>query len=189
MTRLDALQILDELKNSENMKKHGLAAGFVMSALYGYFQKKGEKPELTRDDWEIVGLLHDADYEITGKLLELHTEETTKKLKTKNVSNVIINAIRSHCDKAPRNTLIAKSIYSCDELTGLIVAAALVRPEKKLRSLSKDSVLRKFKDKSFAAGVNRDQIKTSESELKIPLDEFIALNLGAMQENSEELGL
>lgn len=189
MTKEDALKLLEDLKNSANMVKHGLAAGFAMAAFYGYFQNRGDKPELTEQDWLTVGFLHDADYEITNKSLELHTEETTKKLKEKNINQIVIDAIRGHCDKELRKTLIAKSIYACDELTGLIVAAALVQPEQKLKSVGTESVMKKFKDKSFAAGANRGQILTCETELKIPLAEFIEINLNAMQDRSEELGL
>lgn len=189
MTRNDALKILDELGNSPNMKNHGLAAGFAMSALYDFFLKENKKPELAKEDWEIVGMLHDADYEKTNKSLELHTEETTKKLKESNASQVVIDAIRGHCDKEERQTLIAKSIYASDELTGLIVACALVQPDKKLSSVSVESVLKKFKDKSFAAGASRDQIKSCETELNIPLAEFVKLTLKAMQNKSSEIGL
>ena len=189
MTREDALKILDELKNSPNMKKHGLGLGFTMAELFDYFEKKNKKPELTKNDWEIVGLLHDADYEITNKSLELHTEETTKKLKEIGAEQIIIDAIRGHCDKEPRKTLMAKSVYAADELTGLIVACALVQPEKKLATVTKESVLKKFKDKSFAANVNRDQIKTCETELNISLEKFVEMVLKSMQEKSDELGL
>lgn len=192
MTRDNALKILDELKNSPNMAKHGLAVGFTMAAFYDYFKSKNpapDGPEMTKDDWEVVGILHDADYEITNKSLELHTEETTKKLKAIGADQKIIDAIRGHCDKEPRVTLMAKSVYAADELTGLIVAAALVQPHKKLASVTVESVLRKFKDKYFAAGANRDQIKTCATELQISLEEFIGLTLKAMQDHSEELGL
>jgi len=189
MTRDEALGILDELKNSQNMVKHGLAVGFAMAELYVFFKKGGRSPEMEKDDWEVVGILHDADYEITGKFLEKHTEETTKKLKEIDADSQIIDAIRGHCDKAERKTLMAKAVYAADELTGLIVAAALVRPDKKLASLTKESVLKRFGEKSFAAGANRDQIKTCETELKIPIEEFVTLTLKAMQNHSEELGL
>lgn len=196
MTRDDAIKILYELENSPNMKNHGLAVGFAMAQLYDYFKKNDKNlpaarqgPQLTKEDWEIVGILHDADYEITNKSLELHTEETTKKLQTIGADKLIIDAIRGHCDKEPRATLMAKSVYAADELTGLIVAVALVQPDKKLRSVSLDSVLRKFKDKYFAKGANRDQIITCETELGIPLNEFVEITLRAMQANSDELGL
>ena len=189
MTRQDALKILDDLKNSPNMKKHGLTVGFAMSALYDYLKNQNKNPEMTQEDWQIVGILHDADYEITGKSLEKHTDETVKKLQEAGVDQQVLDAIRGHCDKAERTTLMAKSVYAVDELTGLIVAAALVQPDKKLKSVTVDSVLRKLKDKSFAAGVNRDQIKTCETELNIPFEEFVSLTLKAMQDHSTELDL
>jgi hypothetical protein len=189
MTKDDALKILDKLGNSRNMLNHGKASGFAMAALYDFFKSKNQNSELSKSDWEIVGLLHDADYERTNKSLELHTEETTKLLKEAGANQAVIDAIRGHCDKSPRNTLIAKSIYAADELTGLIVACTLVQPDKKLKSVTVESVLRKFKDKSFAASANRDQIKTCETELVIPLEEFTSITLKSMQEKSEELGL
>ncbi len=189
MTRAQALEILEELKNSPNMVKHELAVGFTMAALYDYLKSSGKDPEMTRDDWEIVGIMHDADYEITGKSLELHTEETTKKLKETDADQMIVDAVRGHCDKAPRNTLMAKAVYAVDELTGLIVAAALVRPDKKLEGLTIQSVMKRFRETSFAKGANRDQIKTCQTELDIPLEEFVSITLKAMQENSKDLGL
>lgn len=188
MSRDEALTILDELKNSPNMMKHGLGVGFAMAALYDHFRLANRKPELDRISWEIVGILHDADYEITNKSQDLHTEETTKKLRSLGADQLIINAIRGHCDKEPRKTLMAKSVYAADELTGLIVACALVQPGKKLNSVTSESVLKKFKDKSFAKGASRDQIKTCEKELNIPLEKFITLSLTAMKEKSDELG-
>ena len=191
ITRENALKILEDLKNSPNMVKHALACGFAMRDLCNKLSSQSSQPSQPSDPsiWEIVGLLHDADYEITNKSLDLHTEETTKKLKEINADEQIIDAIRGHCDKADRKTLMAKSIYAVDELTGLIVACALVQPDKKLSSVSVESVLRKFKDKSFAAGANRDQIKTCETELIIPLQEFVLITLNAMQEKSGELEL
>ncbi len=189
MTREGALKILDELKNSPNMKKHALAVGCTMTALYEYFKSKGQNPEIEKTDWEIIGLLHDADYELTNKSLEAHTEETTKKLKEEKVDQLVIDAIRGHCDKAPRDSLVSKAVYAADELSGLIVACALVQPDKKLKSVSVQSVLKKFKDKSFAAGANRDQIKTCEKELDIKLEDFTNIVLMTMQNHAEELGL
>lgn len=189
MTKSDAIKILEELGNSKNMNNHGMAAGFAMAALYDYLKTADKKPELTKENWEIVGMLHDADYEATNKSLDLHTEETTKLLNKLDVNKMVIEAIRGHCGKEERKTLMAKSIYACDELTGLIVACALVQPEKKLKSVTVKSILKKFKNKSFAAGANRDQIKTCETELNIPLEEFIRITLKAMQVKSDELGL
>lgn len=189
MNRTGAIEILNKLENSKGMVNHGKVAGFAMAALFDFLKSENKNPELSKEEWETVGLLHDADYEKTNKSLDLHTEETTKLLKKIGVDKLVIDAIRGHCDKEERNTLLAKSIYACDELTGLIVACALVRPEKKLSSVTVESVLRKFKNRSFAAGANRDQIKTCETELNIPLEKFTSIVLSAMQEKSDELGL
>jgi len=171
------------------MVNHAKACGYSMATLFDYFNKSGKNPELDKNSWGIVGLLHDADYEATDKSLQKHTDLTTEKLKEIDTDQIIIDAIRGHCDKAERNTLIAKSIYAADELTGLIVACALVQPEKKLSTVTVKSVLKKFKDKSFAAGANRGQIKTCETELNIPLREFIEMILKSMQEKSNNLEL
>lgn len=189
MTKDDALKILDELKNSPNMIKHELAVGFAMAALYDYLKSKGKEVEMTKDDWEIVGIMHDADYEITNKSLDLHTEETTKKLKEINADQLIIDAVRGHCDKAERTTLMSKAVYAVDELTGLIVAATLVRPDKRLEGLTVESVMKRFKEPSFAKGASRDQIKTCETELEVPLEEFVTITLKAMQNHAADLGL
>lgn len=187
MTRKQALEILTELGNSPNMLKHALACEAAMKTLHPKLAIN--QNSLTEEDWGIVGLLHDADYEATGKSLETHTDKVTEKLKTLNVKQEIIDAIRGHCDKAPRDTLAAKAIFALDELTGLIVAVALVMPDKKLSSVSVESVLKKFSEPRFAAGANREQIKTCETELKIPLPNFIEITLKSIQEISDDLGL
>lgn len=182
MTRDQALTILRELGNSPNMLKHAFACEAAMKVLARRLEPNKEK------EWGLVGLFHDADYEATDKSLERHTDMTTEKLKALNSPHDIIDAIRGHCDKAPRETLMAKAIYAVDELTGLIVAAALVHPEK-LTGLTVDSVARRFNESSFAKGVNREQIKTCEGDLGIQLNEFMGITLGAMQGESEALGL
>lgn len=187
ITRETALRILEELGNSPNMVKHALACEVAMFALH---QKLvSNQNGLAKEDWGIVGLLHDADYEATGKSLETHTDKVCEKLKSLEAKQEIINAIAGHCDKALRETAAAKAIYAADELTGLIVATALVMPGKKLSEVSKESILKKFKDPSFAKGANRDQIKTCEQELGIPLPEFVEIVLKSMQKASNELGL
>ncbi|OGY27027.1 MAG: hypothetical protein A2Z11_02015 [Candidatus Woykebacteria bacterium RBG_16_43_9] len=186
MSRSEALKIVDDLVKSPNIKKHLLAAEAAMA---GLARELRVKENFDEEDWGIVGLLHDADYEVTNKSLELHTEETTKKLKEVGAPQEIIDAVRGHADKEPRSTMMAKAIYAADELTGLIVAAAMVRPDKKLEGLTTESVLKRFKDPAFAKGANRDQIKTCETELGTPLPEFTEIVLNAMKGISKELGL
>ena len=189
MTKQEALKILEGFGNSPNMIKHALACGFVMRALCLKLITQPSELKTVEDQWEIVGFLHDADYEATDKDLQKHTSLIIEKLKKNGVSREVTDAIRGHFDKSYQKTLMAKAIYACDELTGLIVACALVQPDKKLKSVTTKSVLKKFKDSSFARGAHRDQIKTCQSELHIPLEEFISLSLKAMQDHASELGL
>ncbi len=188
MNREEALKIVEELVKSPNIRKHCLAAEAAMAALHDYFDEKGKVNTGSREDWGVVGLLHDADYEATDKDLEKHTDLTVEKIDGK-VSQEVIDAVRGHADKVERKTLIAKAIFAADELTGLIVAAALVRPDKKLEGLTADSVLKRFKEPAFARGANRDQIKTCEKELRIPLAEFTEIVLNSMKGISGDLGL
>lgn len=188
MIREEAIKVVDELVKNANIRKHLLAAEAAMVTLYDYFEKKGQVDAGSIKDWGIVGLLHDADYEVTDKDLEKHTDLVSEKIDGR-ASQEVVEAIRGHCDKAPRNKLMAKAIYAADELTGLIVAAALVRPDKQLEGLTPESVLKRFKEPAFARGANRDQIKTCESELSIPLREFTEVVLNSMKKISKDLGL
>jgi len=183
MTRKEAIRIVDELVKSENIRKHLIACEAVMRALAEKFE-----PEKS-DDWGLVGLLHDADYEATNKSVGQHTELVTEKLKEISAPQEIIDAVRGHADKVQRSTLMAKAIYAADELTGLIVAATLVRPDKKLASLTVESVLKRFREPAFARGANRDMIATCENELDLPLLEFVNICLTAMQKINNQLGL
>lgn len=197
MIKDDAQKIVDELLKSQNLKNHCYAAGAAMATLYDQFEVEARHEGTTRQDWAIAGMLHDVDYEATDKQLELHTEVATDKLRefiaqhpeSKDQVERIIKAVRGHADKAPRDILMAKAIYAADELTGLIVAAALVRPDKKLDGLTVDSILKRFKEPSFAKGANRDQIKTCETELGLPLDVFTEIVLDAMKKIHDQLGL
>jgi predicted hydrolase (HD superfamily) len=188
MKREEAIKTIDGLVKSKNIRSHCLAAEAAMASLFDYFKKKGKIDVGTKEEWGIVGLLHDADYEATNKSLEKHTELVTEKI-TGIASQEIIDAVRGHANKTERKTMMAKSIYAADELTGLIVAAALVRPDKKLAGLTVESVLKRFKEPSFAKGANRDQIQTCETELGVPLPEFTEIVLGSMKKISKELGL
>jgi len=188
MNRKEALKVVDELVKSPNIRKHCLAAEAAMIGLYDYFEKKGGLGAGSREDWGVVGLLHDADYEATDKDLGKHTDLVTEKINGK-ARQEVVDAVRGHANKAERKTLMAKSIYAADELTGLIVAAVLVRPDKKLAGLTIESVLKRFKEPAFAKGARRDQIKTCEKELRVPLAEFTEIVLNSMKGISDELGL
>lgn len=165
-------------------------------------EKFGENEEV----WEVAGLLHDADYEITKDDPTKHTKLAIDWVKEAGGSQEIIDAILAHgwgyVEGNPKpKTRMQWSLYCCDELTGLIVATALVHPDppsqkasegqakSKLNAITADSVMKKWKQKSFAAGVDRKQIEMCERELNIPLEEFVDISLGAMQEISNDLGL
>ncbi|HAL61927.1 MAG TPA: phosphohydrolase [Chloroflexi bacterium] len=184
MRRDEALALVNELIENKNLVKHHLAAEACMRALARHF---GEDEET----WGLVGLLHDADYEITQKDPERHTLELGKILREKGVDEAIIRAAQSHSDASgvPRDTLMAKALYACDELTGLIVAAALVHPDKKLAPLDVEFIMHRFKEKAFARGAHREMILTCEPELGIELKEFISICLLAMQGIAGDLGL
>ncbi len=145
------------------------------------------------DVWGLAGLLHDADYEETKTTPKLHTRKVVSWLQEEHADQRIINAILAHGWKfvegnpQPSNSM-EWSLYTCDELTGLIVAVALVKG-KELTNVSVESVLKKFPQKAFAAGVDRKQIALCEEKLGIPLADFVAIALTAMQSIHGDLGL
>lgn len=184
MNRDQAYQLLTEMLHNQNLIRHGLAVEAIMRKLA---EKFGQDPE----EWGLVGLLHDGDYEITDKDPSRHTLVMTEKLKELGVSQRIINAIQAHSEtiKPSRENTLEKAIYAADELSGLITACALVQPEKKLARVEVASVLKKFRSPSFAAGARRENILTCEPDLGMKLEDFTALALQAMQEVAEQLGL
>lgn len=189
MTRDEAYQILTDLVKNKNLIKHHLAAEVAMKALY---KRVATKPVAEEEaNWGLVGLLHDADYELCRDHPEKHTLVLEEKIGYK-IDSRLMYAIKSH--NFANNGFEPKSymdwgIYCCDELTGLIIAAALIHPEKKLAPITVEFVMNRFNSLSFAKGANRDQIKMCEKELGIPLEEFISIVLKAMQEISKDLGL
>ncbi|MBI2025861.1 MAG: phosphohydrolase [Candidatus Levybacteria bacterium] len=189
MTRQEALQLLSQNVKNQNLIKHMLSTEAVMRALY---LRLNPNPNTeTLDDWGLVGLLHDLDYELCKDHPEKHGIVSAEKLKGK-LDPLLIHAIMAHNYKYTKvmpDSLMDWSISSCDELTGLIIAATLVSPQKKLASITSDFVLNRFKEKSFARGANREQIKNCEEKLNIPLNEFVAIGLTAMQKISQSLGL
>lgn len=194
MTRDEAHKLMTEMIQNKNLRKHGLAVEAIMRDLCKNLKSKNPgmpAEEFDEEEWAIVGLMHDADYELIEKDPSKHTLVTEEKLKPLGVSERIINAIKAHHDgiKQGRDNLLEKSIYAADELSGLITAVALVRPDKKLASVTVDSVMKKFPEKSFAAGARRDQILACENELDIPLGDFVKIGLEAMQKISDDLGL
>lgn len=184
MNRDQGYNLLTEMVKNQNLIRHGLAVEAIMRSLAKRFNEDEE-------EWGIVGLLHDADYEVTDKDPKRHTLEISRRLKELGVSERITSAIQAHSDeiKPNRENSLERSVYAADELSGLITACALVRPEKKLSAVSVESVMKKFKSPSFAAGAKRENILTCEKDLNIPLEEFVKIALEAMQSVSESLGL
>lgn len=187
MTRDQAITLLHAHMQNANLRRHCYAVGFAMRALAG---KLGGDP----DEWEILGILHDADWEETKDAPNQHTRKTLAWLKEKGITDgPLVHALMSHNAK---HTGLAElegdmewALETVDELTGFIVAVTLVRPDKKLGSVSVESVLKKWKTKEFAKAVDREQIAQCEEKLGIPLAEFISITLKAMQEHSNDLGL
>lgn len=182
ISRKKALEFLHKNMQSTNLRRHCYAVEAVMKSLARHFKEDEEK-------WGIAGLIHDADYEISKE----HPKIVLEWLKDKSEKK-IYDAVASHAwkyvDFAPEpKTKMDWSLYCCDDLTGLIVAVALVRPDRKLSSVTVESILKKWNQKSFAAGVDRKQIGLCEEKLKIPLREFIDIALEAMQKISDDLGL
>ncbi len=180
----EAVVILKENISNENLRKHHYAVAAAMRALAKEFGGDVDK-------WEVVGLLHDADYEETRDDPERHTLVIAEQLEERRVSEEIVRAIKAHnyerLDVMPE-TEMEWALVACDGLTGLIVAVALVHPTK-LDGVSVESVMKKFDSKSFAAGADRDTILFCEKKLDVPLEEFVGIVLNGMKERAEQLGL
>ena len=185
MNREDAWNLLTEFTKSESLLKHALS---VEAAMRAYARKYGEDEE----QWGIVGLIHDFDYERFPTIPE-HTGEGTKILRTRGWPEELILCAMSHASYSgiPRTTRMAKTLYAVDELTGLITAAALVRPTKDIRDITEiKSIKSKFKDKAFAAGVNRQEVIEGAEALGVDLwNEHVPLVLEAMKGIAAELEL
>jgi putative nucleotidyltransferase with HDIG domain len=184
MEREKLLNLLKENLKSPNLIKHSLAVEAGMKALARYFGEDEEK-------WGIAGLLHDIDYEKTKGDPKLHSKVGSQILREMGFDKEICDAILTHNEAYGILPLsrMAKALFCLDPLTGLIVAATLVLPSKKLKDLKVENVLNRFKEKSFAKGANRDIIKKCEEYLGLPLEKFIEITLKAMQEISDQLGL
>ena len=183
MKREEALEIVHEYVKNPNLVKHMLA---VESAMRFYARKYGADEE----KWAVAGLLHDFDWEI-HPTMEEHPLAGEPILRQHGVPEEIIRAVLSHADHTgiPRETLMEKALYACDEVTGLITAVALVRPSRALYDLKTKSVKKKWKDKSFAAGANREEIARGAEELGIDLWEHVANVIKAMDSIAEDLSL
>ena len=184
-SREDAYQLMTDHVKNENLQKHMLA---VEVAMRFYARKYGEDEEL----WAMTGLLHDCDYEEYPDLRE-HTLVSARWLSEAGYDERIIYAILAHneinAQTHPRDNLLSRALYACDEITGMITATALVRPTRSLVGLEVSSVRKKMKSKAFAAGVNREDLVRGAAELGVDLDEHIAFVIAAMTSIAETLGL
>ena len=179
----EALALLRAHNQTESLVKHGMA---VAAATAAYARKFGED-ELT---WRIAGLLHDVDYE-EHQTIEEHGKVGAEWVKDAGYPDHIVHAVIAHNDYhgVPRDDLLSRTVFACDELTGLITATALVRPNKSIHGLEASSVRKKMKDKAFARGVNRDDIVKGAEELGVDLNDHIAFVITAMDAEAAALGL
>src|SRR5215472_6556709 len=184
-TREDAYRLVTTHVKNENLRKHMYA---VEATMRFYARKYGEDQEL----WGMAGLLHDADYEEYPDLRE-HTQVLAGWLRAGGYDERIIYAILAHNDlnvaTHPRNNLLSHALFACDEVTGMVTATALVRPNKSVTGLEVASVRKKMKTKGFAAGVNREDLLKGAEELGVDLDEHISFVIQAMSSIATTLGL
>ena len=183
LSREAAWALVTEYTASDSLRKHMLA---VEAALRGYARKWGESEE----DWGVVGLLHDFDYERWPDL-ENHPFRGVEILKEKGYPEWVTRAILSHAEYSgvPRQSRLEKALFACDELSGFVTAAALVRPSKSVLDLETPSVLKRMKDKAFARAVSRDDIRKGAEEIGLPLDEHVGNVIAFMRERADLLGL
>ena len=184
ITKEEAIELLNQRIKNERMLSHCYASEAVMKALA---RRLGEDEE----KWGIAGLLHDLDLEIVNDDLSIHTRETERILSERGIDPGIIDAIKMHNETAwgmKRNSVFHHALAAGETITGLIVATALVYPDKKLASVKTKSVTKRMKEKAFAASVNRDTVMECE-KLGLSLDEFAEICLQAMKEISDQLGL
>ena len=187
-TRDDAWKLLCEYTQSESLRKHMLA---VETCVRAYARKNKADEEL----WGIAALLHDFDYErwpnADHAADKEHPAEGAKILRELGYPEETVRAILSHADYSgvPRQTPLEHTLFACDELAGFLTACTYVRPSKSILDLEVDSVKKRMKDKAFARGVSRDDVRKGAEELSIPLEEHIAFCIQALRENADALGL
>lgn len=174
--------MIDWTKN-QNLVKHMLAVEAEMRSLAKHFSEN-------EDDWGLAGLIHDADYE---KWPEEHPLHLIEHLESIEAEDWLINAVKAHAwgrhDLPEPQTKMEWALYTCDDLSGLIIACALVQPEKKLATVTLDSIKKKWRKKEFAAGVHREQIELCEEKLGIKLDDYLTICLQSIQGIAADLGL
>jgi putative nucleotidyltransferase with HDIG domain len=182
-TREEALALLHEYNKSDSLRKHALSVEAVMRYIA---KKRGEDEE----KWGVIGLIHDLDYE---KFPDQHCVKTKEILEEHNWPEEYIRAVISHgwglCTDVEPKTTLEKTLYTIDELTGLVAASALVRPSKSVMDLTVKSVMKKWKSPAFAAGVNRSLIEKGAAMLGLELSEVIEDTIMGMREAADQIGL
>lgn len=181
MDREEALGLVKQHLKNKNLVKHSLAVEACMRAIAARLGQDEAK-------WALAGILHDLDYELTEKSPELHTTKTVRILGSLGIAPDVIQAIQAHAGKVPCQSPMDWAIFSIDPLTGLIIAATLMHPTRKLKDVDLEFVKRRYKEKSFARGAKREEIEECRN-IGLELDEFIAVCLGAMQGIAVDLGL
>jgi predicted hydrolase (HD superfamily) len=183
MTREDAWALMTEYTQSESLRKHMLA---VEASVRGYARLWGEPEE----DWSIVALLHDFDYERWPDAAN-HPFRGVEILTAKGYPDWVTRAILSHADYSgvPRESRLEHTLYACDEMSGFVTACSLVRPSKSVLDLEATSVVKRMKDKAFARAVNRDDLRRGAEEIGLPLDAHITNVIAFMRERADVLGL
>jgi putative nucleotidyltransferase with HDIG domain len=187
-SRNDAWKLLCEYTQSESLRKHMLA---VEACVRAYARKQGADEEL----WGLAALLHDFDYERWPNEAHApdkeHPAEGARILREHRYPDEIVRAIITHADYCgvPRQSPLEHTLFACDELAGFLTACAYVRPSKSVLDLEVDSVKRRLKDKAFARGVNREDVRKGAEELGIPLEEHIGFCINALREQADALGL
>jgi putative nucleotidyltransferase with HDIG domain len=187
-SREDAWKLLCDYTESESLRKHMLA---VEACVRAYARKQGADEET----WGLAALLHDFDYEKWPNQERSadreHPAEGAKILREKGYSEEIVRAILSHADYSgvERKTALEHTLFACDELAGFLTACAYVRPSKSILDLEVDSVKRRLKDKAFAKGVNREDVRKGAEELGVPIEEHIGFCITAMRAEADALGL
>jgi putative nucleotidyltransferase with HDIG domain len=184
----DAWKLVCEYTQSESLRKHMLA---VETCVRAYARKQGADETL----WGLTALLHDFDYERWPNNAHAadaeHPAEGAKILRERGYPEELVRAILSHADycNVPRQTPLEHTLFACDELAGFLVACTYVRPSKSILDLEPDSVKKRLKDKAFARGVHREDVRKGAEELGIPLEEHIAFCIAALRENADVLGI
>ena len=183
MNREAAWQLLTEYTKSDSLLKHAMG---VEAAVRGYARTFGEN----EDDWGIVGLLHDFDYE-RWPSLEEHPFRGCEILREQGYPEWVTRAILSHAEYSgvPRESLLEKTLWACDEMAGFVTAASLVRPSKSVLDLEPASVVKRMKDKAFARAVKREDLRRGAEELGLPLEQHIANVIAFMRDRADALGL